>query len=1127
MKKKNPLGLRVLSTAAVMSIITSIAAPAFAGTYYMDNGDVNVEVKENGDVYVNGQKDEDGEVTIKGGSGTNTWSNKSSTNAEKQKAEEPQEEPSIGESYPVEEKTEEEPAAEEPEAEPEEETKEPAKEPEKSAGDEQPKPEAPAAEEKNPAEDAAEPEETPDEDTEETDDTEESEEEDAEPAAEEENPVEEDEVPKTTEEAAAAPAKREIAKAPVKQQLEAVTQEPAGANPVVQAEDETPAETSHTISIKNDWKTNLKIILDNVRIKASGSNAAMSVTGKESTTVELDGANMLDSSGTSGNAGLEKSGDGTLTITDTDGTTDDDGSLTATGGAYGAGIGGKSDSNGEHITIEGNAKVTAVGGKSAAGIGGGGVGDGRDITIQGNADVKAVAREYGAGIGGGIMSTSGQGGNADKIVIQGNAKVNASSVNGAGIGSGGAAFGGQANATGIVIRDHAEVTAEATGYGAGIGVGDSIYNAKTDITIGTEGATSADEDVHVTAKSRYNSAIGGGTGGDEADTTVTIQGNATIEEAKSRAESSSNVWAKAAIGGTSGTVNVTIRDNAKIKKVDHTNERGKAFEIAIGGGSKTTEVIVNILGHAHLENVLGDIEGGKNAIINIKDHAAIDSIRVDSGWAIGGWVGSGNSSIVNIDGGSDGNVRIGEVGGIWGNNSGIKGTSVNIGDHVKLWLKQGNGTNSTYVEVDRKEVDIGSTQKPEEGGLINTIGSDTEIWYTDKDGKLVQIVHGKNLCKTESKIEVSRVNPTCEKDGYVEYKCGYEAAKDATDPCCDRTWKEVLPATGHSWNEGEVTTPATCTTAGVKTYTCTVCQATKTEEIAPTGHAWVNDGAHVDATCTTDGYQDQKCTNDGCDATQRVWDHPEDTEHKGDGTSHDYKDQEWIITPATCTKDGQKVKHCTRAPEDPTHDEVEVIPATGHEKTHIEGKKEPTCEEPGYTGDKVCDKCGEVVEKGEVIPAKGHTPTVVGKKDPTETEPGYTGDTVCADCGKLLEKGEVIPATGKKDAENAEALELRVVVPGNTLRDLLFTVRQAGTERTYTCKKADATLTGTLETLQYLQANGTETIVFVTNGRVSRFAVADLLALCDEGDVFYLCHTADAEPTLLIIANDHTELLNK
>ena len=1151
MKKKNPLGLRVLSTAAVMSIITSIAAPAFAGTYYMDNGNVDVEVKENGDVYVNGQKDEDGEVTIKGGSGTNTWSNKSSTNAEKQKAEEPQEEPSIGESYPVEEKTEEEPAAEEPEAEPKEETGEQPEEPENPAEDEQPEPEAPAAEEKTPAEDAAEPEETPDEDTEETDDTEETEEEDTEPAAEEETSAEDAEQSEETADNETAPAEQE-----------AVTLEAAGEGTAVQSEDETPAETPNTISIKNDWKTNLKIILDNVRIKASGSKAAMSVTGKESTTVELDGANVLDSSGTSGHAGLEKSGAGTLTITDTDGTTDNDGSLTATGGNGGAGIGGKRSSNGERITIEGNAKVTAVGGEDAAGIGGGSVGDGRDITIQGNADVKAAARGYGAGIGGGIMDTSGHGGNADKIVIRGNAKVNASSVNGAGIGSGGAAFGGQANATGIVIRDHAEVTAEATGYGSGIGVGDSIYNAKTDITIGTEGATSADEDVHVTAKSRYNSAIGGGTGGDTADTTVTIQGNATIEEAKSQAESSSNVLAKAAIGGTSGTVNVTIRDNAKIKKVDHTNERGKAFEIAIGGGSKTTKVIVNILGHAHLESVLGDIEGGKNAIINIKDHAAIDSIRVDSGWAIGGWVGSGNSSIVNIDGGPDGNVRIGEVGGICGNNSGIKGTSVNIGDHVKLWLKQGNGTNSTYVEVDRKEVDVGSTQKPEAGGLINTIGSDTEIWYTDKDGTLVQIVHGENLCKTEGKIELDRVNPTCEEDGYVEYKCGYEAAKSASTPCCDRTWKEVLPATGHSWNEGEVTTAPTCTEAGVKTYTCTTCSKTRTETIPATGHNWVK-GEHHDANCMKGGYDDYTCS--GCGATKEE---PDGTTPNND---HDYSGEEWDeITNATCTTDGKKVKHCKRPGADATHDKTEVIkatghqhvtegvgkkdptckepgytgdtvcddchetikkgeviPATGHEKTHIEGKKEPTCEEPGYTGDKVCDKCGDMVEKGEVIPAKGHTPTVVGKKDPTETEPGYTGDTVCADCGKLLEKGEVIPATGKKDDENAEVLELRVVVPGNTLRDLLFTVRQAGTERTYTCKKADATLTGTLETLQYLQANGAETIVFVTNGRVSRFAVADLLALCDEGDVFYLCHTADAEPTLLIIANDHTELLNK
>lgn len=245
--KYKQLGLRVLSTAALMSIVSSIAASAFAGTCYMDNGDVNVEVKENGDVYVNNQKDEDGEVIIKGGSGTNTWSNKK---AEEQKAEEQQEETSIGESYPVEEEPEAEPAAEEPA---EEETTEPS-------------------------------------------------------------------------------------------------------------EDETPAESPNTISIKNDWKTNLKIILDNVNIKAGGSKAALSVTGKGSTTIELDGDNVLDSSETSGNAGLEVGQDTTVTITDTDGTVDDRASLKATGGNGGAGIGGAVDGKKVgNIIIEGTADVTATG----------------------------------------------------------------------------------------------------------------------------------------------------------------------------------------------------------------------------------------------------------------------------------------------------------------------------------------------------------------------------------------------------------------------------------------------------------------------------------------------------------------------------------------------------------------------------------------------------------------------------------------------------------------------------------------------------------------------------------------------------------------------------------------------
>ena len=114
--------------------------------------------------------------------------------------------------------------------------------------------------------------------------------------------------------------------------------------------------------------------------------------------------------------------------------------------------------------------------------------------------------------------------------------------------------------------------------------------------------------------------------------------------------------------------------------------------------------------------------------------------------------------------------------------------------------------------------------------------------------------------------------------------------------------------------------------------------------------------------------------------------------------------------PATCTEDGY------------TGDEVckvcgevitkgQVIPATGHD-TQLVGAKPATCTENGYTGDEVCKICGVTVKKGEVIPATGHDTQLVGAKPATCTENGYTGDEVCKICGVTVKKGEVIPATG-------------------------------------------------------------------------------------------------------------------
>lgn len=83
--KRKQLALRVLSTAAVLSIVSSIAAPVFAETYYIGNGhDLKIEAKDDGKVYVNDHEDKDGEITIKGSAGEDSLSEK---NAEKKEQE--------------------------------------------------------------------------------------------------------------------------------------------------------------------------------------------------------------------------------------------------------------------------------------------------------------------------------------------------------------------------------------------------------------------------------------------------------------------------------------------------------------------------------------------------------------------------------------------------------------------------------------------------------------------------------------------------------------------------------------------------------------------------------------------------------------------------------------------------------------------------------------------------------------------------------------------------------------------------------------------------------------------------------------------------------------------------------
>lgn len=245
----------------------------------------------------------------------------------------------------------------------------------------------------------------------------------------------------------------------------------------------------------------------------------------------------------SGNADYSiKAGNGTdITIT---GNAD----VVATGGRHSAGIGGGYNGNGSDIIISGNAKVVASGSVSGgAGIGGGDDGVGENIRITDHADVTAYGGNQGAGIGGGLY----RGGSVE---ISGNAKVTAVGANGsAGIGSG-YSYGSSDLDTNVTISENANVTAVGSYGGAAIGTGYRHKNGKTTINItgGTVTAISGKNAITYDGEEVLPSAIGGGSTGRAQDVTVTINGttgNTTIN-----ASCSGNV--ESAISKGNGTTDI-------------------------------------------------------------------------------------------------------------------------------------------------------------------------------------------------------------------------------------------------------------------------------------------------------------------------------------------------------------------------------------------------------------------------------------------------------------------------------------------------------------------------------------------------------------------------------------------
>ena len=248
-----------------------------------------------------------------------------------------------------------------------------------------------------------------------------------------------------------------------------------GSNPAVPDEApvitqrESSVETANTITINASENATANVTISNVNINASNntgseSKAAVSTGGQGNVNIELDGTNTLKSGRE--HAGLEKSKDGKLTITDENG----NGKLIATGGEYGAGIGGGKKGNGSNITITGG-EVTATGGTNGAGIGGGNKDNGSNITITGG-KVTATGGIGASGIGGGEQ------GNGSNITITGGEVIAAGGTTGAGIGGGLQKNGEKITVSGdATIKVQGGPTDKWDGAGAGIGNGGSHNGA--------------------------------------------------------------------------------------------------------------------------------------------------------------------------------------------------------------------------------------------------------------------------------------------------------------------------------------------------------------------------------------------------------------------------------------------------------------------------------------------------------------------------------------------------------------------------------------------------------------------------------------------------------------------------
>ena len=431
-----------------------------------------------------------------------------------------------------------------------------------------------------------------------------------------------------------------------------------------------------------------------------------------------------------------------------------------------------------------------------------------------------------------------------------------------------------------------------------------------------------------------------------------------------------------------------------------------------------------------------------------------------SGGKVGATNGLNGAGIGGGQHGSGSNITIsgGEVNAIGGKNgAGIGGGHTGDGSDIKITggeVNASGGVNGAGIGggLRSKGNDItvsGDTKLKVRGGVEDDIdGAGAGI------GDGGSNADGSRIPGAEVEPDICALNP----GGKIEYYA-------PRSPMSGTPNKTVTNPTGDFvWDSGTVTTPATCTGKGVRTYTCTSSSHTKTEDIPALNHSFAGQEYVSDnnATCEQDGTKTAKCVRYGtgdCTETDTVTD-------TGSKLGHFFEVEDYVSNnDATCEQDGTKTAKCVRYG---TGDCMETDTVTDTDS-----------------------KLGHLFED------------YVSNNDATYAHDG----TKTAKCVRYDQCGETHTMPDEGSRLIAPPLYRVTAKDG---RDIAYTAEQKGGVLTVTVDEDLAVLTSSLSGMTALRAQGIEKIIFVTNGAKTAVKLSAIISKLTANGVFRLTHDGKA-----------------